>query len=101
MTKLTLRTEGDTHIVVTRRFATPPEAVYRAHTEASNLPGHALDGQRIVNTQDTLHAALVPALCILALWALAAWAQGRRTVCPRTGKVASSVASGLAAITAG
>jgi uncharacterized protein YndB with AHSA1/START domain len=33
MSKLTLRTEGDTHIVVTRRFAAPPEAVYRAHTE--------------------------------------------------------------------
>ena len=33
MSKLTLRTEGDTHIVVTRRFAAPPEAVYRAHTD--------------------------------------------------------------------
>ena len=33
MTKMTLKTEGDTHIVVTRRFAAPPEAVYRAHTE--------------------------------------------------------------------
>jgi len=28
-----LSTEGDTHILVTRRFAAPPEAVYRAHTE--------------------------------------------------------------------
>ena len=54
------------------------DAMLRAHTEAGNLPGHGLDGQRIVNTQDILHAALVPALCILALWALAAWAQGRR-----------------------
>jgi uncharacterized protein YndB with AHSA1/START domain len=34
-TKMTLQTEGDTHIVVTRRFAAPPEAVYRAHTEPS------------------------------------------------------------------
>jgi uncharacterized protein YndB with AHSA1/START domain len=34
MTKLTLKTEGDTHIVVTRRFAAPPEAVYRAHTDS-------------------------------------------------------------------
>jgi uncharacterized protein YndB with AHSA1/START domain len=34
MSKLTLKTEGDTHIVVTRRFAASPEAVYRAHTEA-------------------------------------------------------------------
>jgi uncharacterized protein YndB with AHSA1/START domain len=33
MTALTLKTEGDTHIVVTRRFAAPPEAVYRAHTD--------------------------------------------------------------------
>jgi uncharacterized protein YndB with AHSA1/START domain len=33
MSKLTLKTEGDTHIVVTRRFAAPPKAVYRAHTE--------------------------------------------------------------------
>jgi Uncharacterized conserved protein len=32
-TKLTLKTEGDTHVIVTRRFAAPPEAVYRAHTE--------------------------------------------------------------------
>jgi uncharacterized protein YndB with AHSA1/START domain len=33
MSKLTLKTEGDTHVVVTRRFAAPPEAVYRAHME--------------------------------------------------------------------
>ena len=33
MSKLTLKTEGDKHLVVTRRFAAPPEAVYRAHTE--------------------------------------------------------------------
>jgi uncharacterized protein YndB with AHSA1/START domain len=33
MNKLTLKTEGDRHIVVTRRFAAPPEAVYRAHIE--------------------------------------------------------------------
>lgn len=31
--KLTLTTEGDTHVVVTRRFAAAPEAVFRAHTE--------------------------------------------------------------------
>jgi uncharacterized protein YndB with AHSA1/START domain len=34
MTKLVLKTEGDTHVVVTRRFAAAPEAVYRAHTES-------------------------------------------------------------------
>ena len=33
MSKLTLKTEGDTHIVVTRHFAASPEAVYRAHTD--------------------------------------------------------------------
>ena len=33
MSKLTLKTEGDKHVVVTRRFAAPPEVVYRAHTE--------------------------------------------------------------------
>src|SRR5579872_692250 len=33
MSKLTLQTDGDTHVVVTRRFAAPPEAVYRAHTD--------------------------------------------------------------------
>jgi uncharacterized protein YndB with AHSA1/START domain len=31
--KLTLKTEGDTHVVVTRKFAAPPKLVYRAHTE--------------------------------------------------------------------
>ena len=33
MSRLTLKTEGDRHVVVTRRFAASPEAVYRAHTE--------------------------------------------------------------------
>lgn len=33
MSKLTLTTEGDRHVVLTRRFAASPEAVYRAHTE--------------------------------------------------------------------
>jgi uncharacterized protein YndB with AHSA1/START domain len=33
MSKLTLKTEGDTHVVVIRHFAAPPEAVYRAHTD--------------------------------------------------------------------
>jgi len=35
MTKMTLKTEGDKHIVVTRRFEASPEEVYRAHTEPS------------------------------------------------------------------
>ncbi len=33
MSKMTLKTEGDTHVVITRRFAAPPEALYRAHTD--------------------------------------------------------------------
>jgi uncharacterized protein YndB with AHSA1/START domain len=33
MSKLTLKTEGDTHVVVIRHFAASPEAVYRAHTD--------------------------------------------------------------------
>ncbi len=33
MSRTTLKTEGDIHVVVTRRFAASPEAVYRAHTE--------------------------------------------------------------------
>ena len=33
MSTLTLTTEGDTHVIVTRRFAASPEAVYRAHTD--------------------------------------------------------------------
>ena len=32
MSKMTLRTEGDTLVVITRHFAAPPEALYRAHT---------------------------------------------------------------------
>jgi len=37
MSKLSLTTEGETQIVVTRRFAASPEAVYRAHTEPKLL----------------------------------------------------------------
>jgi len=33
MSKMTLQIEGDRHVVVKRRFAASPEAVYRAHTE--------------------------------------------------------------------
>jgi uncharacterized protein YndB with AHSA1/START domain len=37
MNKMTLTTEGDKYVVVTRYFAAPPEAVYRAHTDPSLL----------------------------------------------------------------
>ena len=33
MSKMTLNTEGDRLVVVTRRFAASPKAVYRAHTD--------------------------------------------------------------------
>jgi uncharacterized protein YndB with AHSA1/START domain len=33
MNRLTLETEGDTRIIVRRRFDAPPEAIYRAHVE--------------------------------------------------------------------
>jgi uncharacterized protein YndB with AHSA1/START domain len=33
MSKLTLKTESDTHVLVTRHFDAPPEAVFRAHTD--------------------------------------------------------------------
>ena len=37
MSKLTLKTGGDTHVVVTRRFAASPDAAYRAHTDPGLL----------------------------------------------------------------
>jgi uncharacterized protein YndB with AHSA1/START domain len=37
MSKLILKTEGDKHVVVTRRFAALPEHVYRAHIEPALL----------------------------------------------------------------
>lgn len=33
MNKLTLTSDGDRHVIVRRRFAAPPESVYRAHME--------------------------------------------------------------------
>ena len=33
MSKMTLKTEGERFVVITRRFAAPPEAVFRAHTD--------------------------------------------------------------------
>ncbi len=54
------------------------DAMLRAHTEASNLPGFVLGTQRIINTQDVFNAALLPALCVLLLWALLAGWQGQK-----------------------
>ena len=33
MSELVLTTEGETHVIVKRRFEVPPEAVYRAHLD--------------------------------------------------------------------
>lgn len=55
------------------------DAMLRAHTEASNLPGFALAGLRIVNTQDVLRAALLPAAALLLSWMALAWWLGRTT----------------------
>ncbi|MEW6433548.1 MAG: SRPBCC domain-containing protein [Myxococcota bacterium] len=33
MSRLTLTTEGETYVIVQRRFEAPPEAVYRAHLD--------------------------------------------------------------------
>ena len=70
------------------------DAMLNAHTEASNLPGFMLATQRIINTQDVFHAALLPAVAVLSLWSLLAWWQGRATekhaviVAPRWSEVA-------------
>jgi uncharacterized protein YndB with AHSA1/START domain len=37
MNKMVLTTEGDTHVVIRRRFEAPPEAVYRAHIDPNLL----------------------------------------------------------------
>ena len=37
MSKLTMTTDGDRHVVVTRRFAASPKTVFRAHTEPALL----------------------------------------------------------------
>ena len=56
------------------------DAMLMAHLEASNLPGYLQAGQRIINTQDVMHAALLPALCVLLLWALVAWWNTRNSI---------------------
>lgn len=48
------------------------DAMLRAHTEASNLPGFVLGQARIINTQDVFHAALLPAMALLVLWGVVA-----------------------------
>lgn len=54
------------------------DAMLRAHTEASNVPGFILGDQHIINTQDVFNAALLPAVCVLLLWTVVACWQGRK-----------------------
>lgn len=56
------------------------DAMMMAHLEASRLPGYLQAGQRIVNTQDVMHAALLPAVCGLLMWAAVIWLKTRKSV---------------------
>lgn len=42
MSKLTVKTEGDRYVVMTRRIAAPPKEVYRAHVEPELIQQWAL-----------------------------------------------------------
>jgi len=76
------------------------DAMLRAHTEASNLPGFVLGSQRIINTQDVFHAALLPAACVLVLWLLVAWWQGRKFHEPQTAEPVSAAQWAVSAVAA-
>lgn len=54
------------------------DAMLMAHLEASRLPAYTQAGQRIINTQDVMHAALLPALAVLVLWAALLWLKTRK-----------------------
>jgi len=54
------------------------DAMMRAHTEAMQLSGRVSEQARIINTQDVFHAALLPALLLVLLWALVAWFNKRQ-----------------------
>ena len=60
LNKMTLQTEGETHVVVTRRFAASPEAVYRAHTDPKLIQRWLLGPEGWVPTQ---HYEEAVALC--------------------------------------
>jgi TRAP-type mannitol/chloroaromatic compound transport system permease large subunit len=75
------------------------DAMMRAHIEASNLPGYVLK-QRIINTQDVFHAALLPALAVLLGWLLITAFQSRNkgAALPRPSLPAGQVLLGLVTI---
>jgi TRAP-type mannitol/chloroaromatic compound transport system permease large subunit len=58
------------------------DAMMRAHTEAMQLSGRVSEQARIINTQDVFHAALLPALLLVLLWALLAWLNKRQAPAP-------------------
>ena len=53
------------------------DAILRAHTEAMNIAGRGT-AQRIINTQDVFHGAMIPAAILLALCALVTWFTNRQ-----------------------
>ena len=59
MSKMTLKIEGDTHVVVTRRFAAAPKTVFRAHTEAALMQKWLLGPEgckdNLVDSFDQIH----------------------------------------------
>jgi TRAP-type mannitol/chloroaromatic compound transport system permease large subunit len=77
------------------------DAMLRAHTEASNLPGFVLGTQRIINTQDVLHAALLPAIAVLLLWAIIVRVQDRRIAAQDAAPALKGRDAAMAAITTG
>jgi tripartite ATP-independent transporter DctM subunit len=73
------------------------DALMRAHTEAVNATGRTV---RIVNTQDLLHGAVLPAAIGVVGMLLVAWWQGRRSPLPRASRpVVSGREWALAAFT--
>ena len=53
------------------------DAILRAHTEAMNIAGRGT-AQRIINTHDVFHGAMIPAEILLALCALVTWFTNRQ-----------------------
>ena len=51
MTKLTINTEGEQSIIVTRRFAAPPADVYRAHVDSDLIQKWMLGPEGWVMTE--------------------------------------------------
>ena len=54
------------------------DAMLSAHLEASRLPAYVQTSQTIINTRDVMHAALLPAVGVLLLWAVIACVKSRR-----------------------